>query len=271
MVARGLEVMIRSSADRVELARLTTTLSQVRLALSEIDHVYLMRGSRPTWVVDGLQDHPGRLVVRVIPTRGRRRDPESLLAPVEALVSGVESLDSIPEVPHYYTDATVERLVKIGEPGHGVREVSLATVNGGPSRYYPVSEQVRLNARRAVRGTTVSMGSVAGWLDTLSTRRVGKGLIGVGLYDKLTRRAVTGSLPLAMEGEVHRLWGHRVLALGRVTRNDRGQAVRISIERLDQLPETDDDRTPVRDLLGVDPEWIGGQDVDEHVREARRA
>ncbi len=263
--------MIRSSADRVELARLTATLSQIRLALSEIDRVYLLRGSRPRWVVDSLRDHPGRLVIRVAPTQPRRRDANSLSVPVEALISGVRSLDAVPEVPQFYTDATVERLVKLGEPGHGVREVSLATVNGGPSNYVPVSEHVRSNAKQAVRGTTVSLGSVAGWLDTLSTRRVGRGLIGVGLYDKLTRRAVTGSLSVAMEAEVHRLWGHRVLAFGQVTRNDRGQAVRITIERFAELPENDDDRASARDLLGISPEWIGDQSVDEYVREARRA
>jgi hypothetical protein len=78
-------------------------------------------------------------------------------------------------------------------------------------------------------------------------------------------------VPAAMEPKVHELWRRRVLARGRVTRNERGQAIRISIEGFELLPEDDRARAPVDELLGIDQDWTGGQDVDEYVREARRA
>lgn len=267
----ALDVKIRSNADRVELARLTRTLNEVRLALAEIDRVYVSRGRRPKWVVDSLRDHPDFLLIRLTAGETPRRDSGSLLAPAEALVSGVASLERIPEVPQYYTESTVERLLKIGQPGQGVKEVSLATVNGKVNEYVSVSEPVRQHAQEAVHGTETSLGSVAGWLDQMNARRVGKGLLVVSVFDSLTRRAVTGHIPAAMEPEVHQLWRRRVLARGLVTRNERGQPVRISIDGFELLPEDDSGRAPVDDLLGIDPDWIGGQSVDEYVREARRA
>src|SRR6185437_11921396 len=103
------------------------------------------------------------------------------------------------------------------------------TVNGKVGDFVPVSEPVRQHAQEAVRGAETSLGSVAGWLDQMNARRAGKGLLVVGLFDALTRRAVTGHIPASMEQEVQRLWRHRVLAHGSVTRNERGQPVRIKI------------------------------------------
>ena len=273
MAVGALDVKIHSSPDdRVELARLTKTLSEVRLALGEIDRVYVLRGRRPRWVVSSLRDYPDSLLVRLTASGMGRRDASSMLATAEALVSGVDALQQVPEVPQYYTESTVDRVLKIGEPGQGVKEVSLATVNGKVDvEYVPVSEPVRQHAREAVRGTETSLGSVAGWLDQMNARRFGKGVLVVSLFDPLTRRAVTGHVPAAMESQVHELWRRRVLARGRVTRNGRGQIVRISIEGFELLPEDDSARVSVDELLGADPGWIGGQDVDEYVREARRA
>jgi hypothetical protein len=273
MAVGALDVRISSARnERVELARLTKTLSEVRMALAEIDRVYVLRGRRPRWVVSSLRDYPDSLLVRLTASATRRRDTSSMLAPAEALVSGVDALQRVPEVPQYYTESTVDRVLKIGEPGQGVSEVSLATVNGKVDiDYVPVSEPVRQHAREAVRGTETSLGSVAGWLDQMNARRFGKGVLVVSLFDSLTHRAVTGYVPAAMESQVHELWRRRVLARGRVTRNGRGQVVRINIEGFELLPEDGGARVPVDELLGIDRDWIGGQDVDEYVREARRA
>jgi hypothetical protein len=273
MAVSALDVKIRSSPnERVELARLTRTLSEVRMALTEIDHVYVLRGRRPRWVVSSLKDSPDSLLIRLTANATRARDTGSMLAPAEALVSGVDALQSMPEVPQYYTESTVDRVLKIGEPGQGVREVSLATVNGQVELdYVPVSEPVRQHAREAVREAETSLGSVAGWLDQMNARRFGKGVLAVSLFDPITRRAVAGYVPAVMESQVHELWRRRVLARGRVTRNGRGQIVRISIDGFELLPEDDSARAPVEKLLGIDHDWTDGQTVDEYVREARRA
>lgn len=121
-----------------------------------------------------------------------------------------------------------------------------------------------------MQGAYTSLGSVIGWLDTMSARRMHKGLLVVGFYDPETRRAVTGCLSADMAEEAHDLyWRKRVIAKGEVTRNRRGQAVRMEIEELEEFGERG--RASVDDLLGIAPDWLGGQDVDEYIEEARRA
>lgn len=271
MDTTALEVRLRESTEHVELARLTSALNQVREALVDIDRVYLMSGSRPKWVVVGLRQRSSDLVVRVAPRETPKRDQQSLVAPIDALVSGVRRLQEVPEMPQYYTEATVQRLLKFGNPGKGLQELSLATVNGQVGPHVVVSEPVRQHAREAVTGSQTSLGSVAGWLDIMNARNLGRGRMKVGIFDRQTHRAVSGDVPADMEEQAKGYWLKRVLARGRVTRNERGQAVRIQINHLELLPQDDSGRAAVSDLLGADPGWLGGQAVDDYLREARRA
>jgi hypothetical protein len=47
--------------------------------------------------------------------------------------------------------------------------------------------------------------------------------------------------------------------------------VKIEIEHLEPLPEEAEALAPVSELLGIAPDWLGGQSVDDYIREARRA
>ena len=272
MSTTALEVRLREGVEKVGIARLTETLTQVKVALEEIDRVYQwQRSARPEWVIQQLDQDENDLLIRVTARESRRRDWSSLLVPVNALVAGVKTLQEVPEVPQYYTESTVERLIKIGAPGGGIQEVSLAMVNGKVGHHFSISEPVRDNAHQAVTGAYTSLGSVAGWLDEMNARRAARGLVKVALYDPLTRRAVIGHLPTAMEPTAQQFWRKRVLARGMVTRNERGQIVRIQIEDIEPLQEDDADRAPVADLLGADPDWLGGLSVDDYMREVRGA
>jgi hypothetical protein len=57
------------------------------------------------------------------------------------------------------------------------------------------------------------------------------------------------------------------LAGGLLTRNDLGQAVQL---RLEVVEELDPIRPDVEALTGLDPDWIGGADVDEWIAAGRR-
>ncbi|SFJ57507.1 hypothetical protein SAMN05216275_11039 [Streptosporangium canum] len=272
MSANALEIRLREGRDRVDLTRYTDTLAQVQHALNEIDHVFArQKTARPEWIVQDLGHDDQELVVRLTARETPRRDYASLLASIHALVSGVEQLQETPEVPQYYTATTVERLLKIGNPGKGIQEVSFATVNDAVGPHFPVSEPVREHARLAVTGTQTSLGSVAGWIDQMSVRRLNKGVSSVSLFDPSTRRAVLGRLPAEMQTVVESMWRKRVLARGTIWRNDRGQVVKIEIEHLELLPEEPEALAPVSELLGIAPDWLGGQSVDDYIREVRRA
>ena len=78
---------------------------------------------RPRWVVDDLSHEGLFYTVRLTARPSRRRDPESLLRPVSALVDGARDLQAEPELPPFYSEATVSRLLKVAEPKDGIREV----------------------------------------------------------------------------------------------------------------------------------------------------
>lgn len=271
-MASALEVRIRPSGRRLELSRLTSTLDQLRRALSDIDRAYSFQSSRLRWLIDDLQYQAHQVTIRVAPAESPRRPIDSESAPARALVAGIKSLETTPAVPDYYSDKTIERILEISNPKRGVSELSLATTNGATDRAVPVTEPVRQNARKAVMGSQVSLGSFSGWLDAMNARRLAQGSLRVALFDPATRRAVTGEIPADMADVAHEtFWRRRVLAIGKISRNGQGQPVRIKIERLELLPDDDSGRASPDELLGAAPDWLGGQAVDDYIREARRA
>jgi hypothetical protein len=162
----------------------------------------------------------------------------------------------------------VSRLLKVAEPSDGIREVSLAAVNGQVGERVGLNDALIEHARSAVREAEVSIGSITGTLDVISTRA--KHGLTVSVFDPVNRRAVTGTASATLTDNLRNLWGHRVTVRGRITRNVRGQAIRIAISDLEQLPDDDSGRPSTSDLLGADPEWTGGLSVDEFMDRARR-
>ncbi|GAB2736415.1 hypothetical protein [Nocardioides pakistanensis] len=265
----ALEVRMMQGETRPALAHFTSTLGQLSSALREIDRAAVVeRVERPKWVVDDLSHEGMFYTVRLTARPSRRRDPESLLRPVAALVDGARDLQSEPELPPFYSEATVTRLLKVAEPKDGIREVSLATVNGTVGDRVGLNDALIEHARSAVREAEVSIGSITGTLDVISTRA--KHGVRVSVFDPVNRRAVTGTASGSMSDNLRNFWGHRVTVRGRITRNARGQAIRIAISDLELLPDDDSGRPSTTALLGADPEWTGGLSVDEFMNRARR-
>ena len=265
----ALEVRMMQGETRPALAHFTSTLGQLSSALREIDRAAVVqRAERPKWVVDDLSHEGLFYTVRLTARPSRRRDPESLLQPVAALVDGARDLQTEPELPPFYSEATVARLLKVAEPKDGIREVSLATVNGTVGDRVGLTEALIEHARTAVREAEVSIGSLTGTLDVISTRA--KHGVRVSVFDPVNRRAVTGTASGALSDNLRRFWGYRVTVRGRITRNARGQAIRIAISDLELLPDDDSGRPSTSELLGADAEWIGGFSVDEFMDQARR-
>lgn len=265
----ALEVRMMQGEHRPALAQFMSTLGQLSSALREIDRAAVAeRVERPRWVVDDLSHEGLFYIVRLTAKPSSRRDRESLLRPVAALVDGARDLQAEPELPPYYSEATVQRLLKVAEPKDGIREVSLATVNGDIGVRVGLNGALIEHARSAIREAEVSIGSITGTLDVISTRA--KNGVRVSVFDTVNRRAVTGTASGTLSDNLRQSWGHRVTVRGRITRNARGQAIRVAIADLELLPGDDSGRPATSELLGADPNWTGGVSVDDFMDRARR-
>lgn len=92
----------------------------------------------------------------------------------------------------------------------------------------------------------------------------------VSLYDEETRRAVGCRFPDRLFTTVKEALGHRVRALGEITRDRRGQVLRVDIERIETLPDMPSVPS-VDDLLGIAPWYTGEQSTEDFLRSVRGA
>jgi hypothetical protein len=187
------------------------------------------------------------------------------------LLEGVGRLRESQELPPYFSPDIADGLVKIGkqtrQPGVSGVSFELPKTSDFDARTEHVSEAVVSNAKASVEGSERTLGSVAGVLDVINLRR---GAHVVSLYDEETRRAVRCKFPDDLFDTMKDALGHRVRALGEVTRNRRGQVLRVDISRVELLP--DEPGAPsVDDLAGIAPWYTGDQSTDEYLRSVRGA
>lgn len=272
MAGTGLEVRIREGRERAEVSQFTQTLNSIVLSLREIDQVYLLRGTRATWVLDDLTHVQNDLVARLQPRNvPSGRNAADMMVPVEALVAGAEVLQATATVPELFAPNTVTRLAKLATPTVGVQTVSIARYNGQPAVPVELDDAVKSNATAAVHPSEIAYGSVTGALWELRKVRRGKSVgARVIIRDEIGRQAVTGHVGEAMVDQLRELWGHRVTVGGIIERNANGQAIRIAIDRIAPMPETNAGRATVHELLGAYAGTLTSDQIAEHLDQMRR-
>jgi len=269
MTTTGLEVRLHEGRERAEVTRFTKTLDEIVRSLREIDRVYLMRGTRATWVMADLRHDHDEMVVRLEARASTSaRTAEDMLVPVMAFVAGAASLNEVAVIPRLFSPTTVERLASLAEAKQGVQSVSVAAYNGQVGPRVALSDSVREHAREAVRPFEISYGSISGVLDLVGTSHRQRGMR-LSIYDPAGRQAVDGFVAERLAEELRLMWRHRVLAGGKIKRNRRGQVIRIEVDRIERLPDDDRGRPDTDQVLGMAPDWLNGQSVDQYLREVR--
>lgn len=264
----ALEVRIEQGVRQPEVGRFTATLTKLARALHEIDRAALVeRVERPQWVVNDLAHKDRFFTVRLTAAASRTRDHQSLMMPVTALVEGVHVLRESTELPDYYSESTINRLVDVALPRDGIERVSLAPVNGRTGPYEDLDEIVVQHARAAVKQAERSIGSITGTMDVIKKVRNG---VRATVYDPVKHRAVTCTAPVNMEGLLREAWAHRVTVRGQIVRNSSGQPLRIAIRNLEILPQDDSQRPAAISLRGALPNLTGRLSTEDFIREVRR-
>jgi hypothetical protein len=270
--ARGVDVILDGSRGEVEVARYARALTDTVWLLSSIDRLEVQesRAARLHWTVDDLSANGvlrARLTPRAIP---EKRSEGSASVPPTALVDGLFALAQRPEIPDLFTEASVQRVDRLGEPSQGLKGVTLApvTADGGVGEAVRISDLVRSNAKAAIAPRETSVGSVTGVLDVLNARR--RGPMRGSIYNPRTRHAVTCLVPVESADAFVEAFGRRVLVGGTLQRNELGQVISVEVAELQVLPEGF--RTPtVDELLGLDPSWTGDLSTADYLARLRGA
>lgn len=268
MSTAGLEVRLNEGREGVEVARATRTLNEVVRSMEEIDRVYLLRATRATWVLADMFRHPHQLVVRLEPRNiPSKRAPDDMLVPVRALLEGASILQREPIVPPLFNPATVTRVSDLAVAGGGVQSVELASYNGKVGGAVELNQAVFDNGRQAVNPFEVTYGSVVGRVSRLVDLKA-KHQVGFTVRQDATSQAVEGTAPAEMAERLRAAWMHRYVFGGKIRRNSRGQAIRISVDQMEPLAEDSSQRPSVEQLAGA-VDWLGGLTVDQWISEVR--
>lgn len=270
-VARGIEVSLDGARGDVEVSRYARALTDTVWLLTHIDRLAVRETqARLRWTIADTSANGvlrARLTPRTIPDK---RPAETVAVSPRALVDGLMALTERPEIPDLFTEASVHRVDRLGEPTGGVRGITLApvTADGDVGQPVPITETVREHARAAVAPRETSTGSVVGVLDVLNARS--RGRIKGSIYNARTRHAVTCVVPADHSSQFVEAFGRKVLVGGLLTRNELGQVISIEVAELQILPE--DFRTPtVDELLGIDPGWTGDLSTAQYLARVRGA
>jgi hypothetical protein len=257
----AVEVDIAVADGGVAVRAYTQLLNRVRFMLEEIDRLAAPGdAARPEWAITSARTTGLRFSALLLPrTLPKRRDPDSLSIPPVALVDGVRSLANIPEIPRLFSEPVVSHVSQVGQQigKSGIMGVSMASVNGDRSSA-PVTEAVRLNARRAVEPASVAWSSLVGILDVISARREKRR---VGLLTE-QGRAVTCDVQRLPREVLFEAFERRVVVGGRLRRNSRGQPVRLDVDSLEILPHLES-YVGARDLLGIGRGIIKPEENDD--------
>ncbi len=150
MTTSGLELRIERDSLGVALTAYTSLFQQVSAMLQDIDRRVLPgRAPRLTWAVRDSYTEAGALVIALSPRFQPARRPLGTIAmTTQALIDGVRVLEQTPEIPRYFDEASVQRVVNVGDRlgRDGVTGLAVAVGDDIAS----IDQSVQVNAREAV-------------------------------------------------------------------------------------------------------------------------
>ena len=111
----------------------------------------------------------------------------------------------------------------------------------------------------------VNIGSVEGWIQTLTNR----GSLRFNLYDTIHDKAVACYLEPDQDNLIRNMWGRRARVVGRVSRNkDTGRP--MSVRQIAEIVPVQSDRIMgYKEAKGILPHPVGGQMPEEVIRQLR--
>ncbi len=271
--ATGVELSIAQERSGLTVRGYTSVLREVLGSLEAIDRLVVRtRSPRLTWIIGDVSAN-GSVRATLVP---RPVAPSRPAATAErapyALAHGVGALLQEPAIPEYFSEDVVRRVQRVGEKvgSEGISGITVGAVRLG--KIVTSSELTRdtaINAGQAVLPVSSAQSSVSGVLNLLSVKREKLRAV---IEEEKSHLSVVCEIDAVPKGQVRELWGERVTAWGSLTRNTRGQPIRLTVEGL-ELASADAARPPrltARQLLGIAPNWTGELTTQEYMDQMRR-
>ena len=263
MAPVDLEVRVEGEDGAIPARSFLTVLRTSLDLLDQLEHAANPGAKKAAgWLIAELRNASAAALLRPADTT----DEETAMR----LVDGITQLREREELPPYFSPDIAAGIVKIGKQARvtgvsGVIFTLSAVGDADPRTSERITDAVIENAQRATEATETALGSVSGLLDAINLRR---GAHEISLYDQETRRAVRCRFPDELFAEVQGSLAHKVRAFGELTRNARGQILRMRVDRIESLPDAVNAPT-VDELAGIAPWYTGEQSSDDFVRAAR--
>lgn len=234
-------------------------LRELDSALSEMPRGVL------DWFVEDLSAN-GQLVASIIavPRRGKYEDVSGQVA--SQFIRGLETVEREPGVPPFFSESALGNVEKLALQ-LGKRGAMGFGAEAGPTETARITHQAGLNAGQAIKPKFTAIGSIAGTLEAINLHNRDR----FNVYESATGAAVRCYFNRDRYLDlVKRALGSRVRAYGVISRNARGNALRLDMRDLEILPE-DSKLASIKDIYGIAPDFAGDQKSDVYVRWLREA
>ena len=256
-----LRLRIVGELGQISLRGFLTALDSTLSVLRDLDSGVSREPSGSLdWVVTNLS--VGSLCLEVEP-RSRFEDKNVGPEVVAAFVAGLGQIEAEGTTPPYFSDIAMQktrRLLKlIGRQGMAGLEVT------SPERRVEITARASANIDQLIPIRRRSIGSIEGMLEMISIHSKPRFVV----YHGRTRKAVTcrfgGEDMLEAAKEA---LGKRVLVLGVVHSNARGEPMRVDPERIRTFRDPRD-LPASAELKGIDPDFTGEMTTEEYLRSVR--
>lgn len=233
---------------------------------SEIKKPAARADDRSTWGITAIE--LGSLVTTLEPNQIRSGSTVATLDRVAgAAIEGFADAEQQEGLPRGWDGKTARAGVDLA------RKLGLLSTNGMVLELLDGDRVVRdvIVTRQAADHLSValeqrqhSIGSLIGRLDAISVHRG----LEAGLWHERTGKRVKVAFSKAQTEEVTSALGKRVEVAGSIARTVDGEAVDIRMRSVEVLAEG---RPPVAGLVGLDPDFTGGMEPKDYLREIRGA
>jgi hypothetical protein len=247
--------------DRISLKAFVAAVRNFLGILEDIDAAVSHVGTGSVrWEVIFLQ----KSSPPVIGVRGEPISKEYRTAPAKVrheMLGGVRALEKSTRKPNV-SDAVLFRMSRLAEQSKHIGPMELYTDRQKKGKIVEIGPKLVETIEQHIGKSSESEGSIVGKLDTIAVHRSNE----IRVWDENYGRAVRCEYNALLEDKVKSLLRHRVIVVGSVFFNAKGQPVSVSAKDIEPYPEQDSLPT-IQEMSGLIDDLTGSQSLKEYMEE----